>query len=373
MSVSRRGFLTGLATGAGVLTAASAKASGIKQFEGYEGRFGLLHDTTLCVGCRSCEQACDEVNGHPPPEKPIDDKSVFDEFRRVTPTQFTVVNRYKAAEGREPPVYRKQQCMHCNEPCCASVCLVHAFTKTPEGPVLYNPDVCLGCRYCVMACPYNALSYEYDHALDPKVMRCTMCYPRIKEGKHPGCADACPTGAILYGERKDLIEIARERIAKHPDRYIDHVFGEHEFAGTSWLVLAGVPFKDLGLHEGVTHESLPSIGTAYLSVVPLVVTIYPGLLMAFYAFSRRKDRLAHEDLDEAVRVAIASADEDTKKKLKEAADKAGKDKEKAINTAVKKALKDAEKKAEEEKKAAAAKAAAEKDAAPKSDDEEAKS
>ena len=322
MSVSRRGFLAGLATGAGVLTAGSAKAAGVKHFEGHKGRFGLLHDTTLCVGCRSCEAACKQVNGHPPLDKPIDDKSVFEQHRRITPTQFTVVNRYREGEGRTPPVYRKHQCMHCNEPCCASVCLVHAFEKTPEGPVLYDPDVCLGCRYCVMACPYNALSYEYDSAFDPKVMRCTMCYPRIKEGKNPGCADACPTGAILYGEREELIEIAQERIRKDPDRYIDHIFGEHEFGGTSWMVLSGTGFGNLGLHEGVTHESLPSIGTSYLSVVPLVVTIYPGLLMAFYAFSKRKDKLAHEELEEAVRAAVEKADEETKAKLKQATDKA---------------------------------------------------
>lgn len=354
MSVSRRGFLTGLATGAGVLASRSASAAGVQHFDGHEGRFGLLHDTTLCVGCRSCEKACKEVNGHPPPDKPIDDKSVFASQRRITPTEFTVVNRHHEAQGRKQPVYRKHQCMHCNEPCCASVCLVHAFEKTPEGPVLYDPDVCLGCRYCVMACPYNALSYEYDSAFDPKVMRCTMCYPRIKEGKHPGCSDACPTGAIVYGKREELIEVAKERIRKSPERYVDHVFGEHEFGGTSWLVLAGVPFKSLGLHEGATHESLPAIGTSYLSVVPLVVTIYPGLLMAFYAFSKRKDKLAREELEAAVRQAIEKADDDTKAKLKEAAEKAATDKEKAINAAVKKALKEAEKKAEEEKKAAAA-------------------
>ncbi len=361
MSVSRRGFLTGLATGAGVLSAGTANAAGAKHFDGYEGRMGLLHDTTLCVGCRSCEEACKEVNGHPPIETPINDKTVFDEHRRVTPDGFTVVNRHRKGNGRTPPVYRKHQCMHCNEPCCASVCLVHAFEKTPEGPLLYDPDVCLGCRYCVMACPYHALSYEYDHPFDPKVMRCTMCYPRIKEGKQPGCAEACPTGAIVYGKRKDLIEVAEERIRKSPDRYIDHVFGQHEFGGTSWLILSGVPFAELGLHEGVTHESLPSIGTSYLSVVPLVVTIYPGLLMAFYAFSKRKDKLAQQDLDQAVRAAIEKADDETKQKLKQASEKASKDKEKAINAAVKKALKEAEKKrAEEEKKAAEHKAADEK-------------
>ena len=355
MSISRRGFLTGVATGAGVLASKSANAAGVKHFEGHPGRFGLLHDTTLCVGCRSCEEACAEVNHHPPPTVPVGDTAIFDKMRRVEPTHFTVVNRYRKAEGAKPAVFRKQQCMHCNEPCCASVCLVHAFEKTPEGPVLYDPDVCLGCRYCVMACPYYALSYEYDEPLEPRVMRCTMCYDRIKENKEPACAEICPTGAIVFGKREDLLTVARERIAKNPDKYLDHIFGEDEFGGTSWLTLAAIPFHDLGLHEGVTHESLPSIGTAYLGVVPLVVTIYPGLLMAFYAFSKRKDKLAEDELDSAVRDAVAKADDATKKKLEAAAAKASTDKEKAINQAVKKALTEAAKQAEAVKKEEAAK------------------
>jgi Fe-S-cluster-containing dehydrogenase component len=341
MSVSRRRFIGGVIGSAGALAAGSVNAGTVKHFAGYAGRYGLLHDTTLCVGCRSCEAACKEVNGLPPSDVPLDDKEIFDIKRGIAPDELTVVNRYRDAEEGRPAVYRKQQCMHCNEPCCATVCLVHAFEKTPEGPVLYNPDVCIGCRYCVTACPYYALSYEFDDPLTPRVMRCTMCYPRIKEGLNPGCADACPTGAITFGKREDLITVARERIRKNPDRYIDHIFGEHEFGGTSWLVLAGVPFTELDLHEGLTHESLPAIGTSYLSVVPLIITVYPGLLAAFYAFSKRKDKLARQELQKAIAETVANADEETKAKLAKAAAKATKDKKIAVDMAVKKALAEA--------------------------------
>jgi formate dehydrogenase iron-sulfur subunit len=338
MSMSRRGFLGSLAAGAGVLATGTAEASTVEHFEGYPGRYGLLHDTTLCVGCRSCEVACAKVNALPEPRQPIGDLDVFETVRRTSATALTVVNRYRGGTGDEPPVYRKLQCMHCNEPCCATVCLVHAFTKTPEGPILYNPDVCIGCRYCIMACPYYALAYEYDNPIDPRVMRCTMCYPRIKEGLNPGCADACPVGAITFGRREDLIEVARDRIRKFPDRYINHVFGEYEFGGTSWLMLAGIPFHELDLHEGVTHESLPAIGTSYLSVVPLIVTIYPGLLAGFYAFTKRKDKLAKAELEAALAEARARGEEEMKGKLAQAAERAAKDKERAVQTAVSKAL-----------------------------------
>lgn len=349
MSVSRRGFFGGLAAGAGALVAGSAHAAGGKHFQGHAGRFGILHDTTLCVGCRSCEVACAEVNALPTPAEPVGDMSPFAKARRITPTSLTVVNRYQDKAGAGKAVFRKEQCMHCNEPCCASVCLVRAFTKTPEGPVLYDPDVCIGCRYCVMACPYYALSYEYDDPITPKVMRCTMCYPRIKEGKQPGCTEACPNGAITFGKRADLIKVARERIRKSPEQYIDHVFGEHEFGGTSWMVLAGVSFSSLNLHEGATHTSLPEIGTSFLSVVPLVVTIYPGLLAGFYAFSKRKEKLSKQQAEAAVVEALMQADEKTKKLLEAAATKAGKAREQAVKFAVKKALTEAEKAREQQK------------------------
>jgi hypothetical protein len=169
-----------------------------------------------------------------------------------------------------------------------------------------------------------------------------MCYDRIKDGKNPGCADACPMGAITFGDREELIKVARERIRKHPERYIDHVFGEHEFGGTSWMVLAGTPFRALDLDEGVTSEPLPAIATSYLGVVPLVITIYPGLLLGMYAFSRRHEAVAKSEREEAVAAAVAAAEEESQKKLAAAADRAAKDKERAVEAAVKKAIAEAQ-------------------------------
>ena len=353
MSISRRGFLKGLALGGAAIGgtaagASSAQAAGAAHFAGYPDRVGLLHDTTLCVGCRSCEAACAEVNDLPAPEPAVDpaaldDPAIFDEKRGHTDTAFTVVNRYREAEGDRPAVFRKQQCMHCNEPCCVSVCFVHAFTKTPEGPVEYDPSVCVGCRYCVMACPYYALGYEYDEPLTPRVMRCTMCLPRIREGKNPACADACPMGAITFGKRDDLIKVARERIRKNPERYIDHVYGEHEYGGTSWLVLGGIPFGEMALHENAPHTSIPEMGSGFLSVVPLVITIYPGLLAGLYAFSKRRERLAEESKDGALAAAAARAAEEMEDRLQAAARTAAAQKDSAVTMAVKKALAEVEK------------------------------
>jgi len=347
MTISRRGFLGGMAGAAAALVTRPASAgehTEASTFAGYPGRFWLLHDTTLCVGCRSCEAACNVVNELPKATAPIGDQAVFAKERRPTATALTVVNRY-AVDGKL--VYRKQQCMHCNEPSCVSVCLVSALTKSPEGPVVYDPQACMGCRYCMTACPYYALAYEYG-SNNPRVMRCTMCYSRIKDGKNPGCADACPTGAIQFGKRSDLLRVARDRFQKHPGKYVEHIFGEHEFGGTSWMLVAGTSFGNLGLGSfaNASHTPLPELTKSFLSLVPLVLTLWPGLLVGFYAFTQRKEKLSEEEARARVVEALLKADDETKQKLAAAATKAGKDKEKEIAQAVKKALAEAEKKKE---------------------------
>ena len=94
----------------------------------------------------------------------------------------------------------------------------------------------------MIACPFEIPTYEYDEAFTPRVMKCTMCFERVKEKKLPGCVESCPNEALTFGKRKDLIKIARERIKKYPGRYQDHIYGEAEMGGTSWLYLSGVPF-----------------------------------------------------------------------------------------------------------------------------------
>jgi Fe-S-cluster-containing dehydrogenase component len=314
-----------------------------EHFTGYPDSFGVLHDTTLCVGCRSCEAACNEVNGLPPPEQPFDDLTVLGQKRRTSASAYTVVNRHEVDDYPKSPVFRKSQCNHCLEPACASACFVGAFTKTAEGAVVYDPSVCVGCRYCIIACPFNIPTYEYDVVLEPRVMKCTLCHPRIAEGKLPGCVEACPMEALTFGKRTDLITIARERIRKTPDRYIDHVYGEHEMGGTSWLYITGAPFEALGLRTDLGELPAPELTAGALGMVPMVIGVWPVLLGGIYLMSHQKDRLAAEEKAAAVDDALAKAKAEAEEKAKKAAEKAKKDKEQAVEKAVKKALEDAAK------------------------------
>jgi len=350
MTLSRRTFIKSIAGGAGLALGGSA-AAGHGTFHGYPDSNAILHDTTRCVGCRSCEAACNSVNGLPAPERPFTDTSVLDDKRSTDEKTFTVVNRYEVEKepGKKVAYFRKVQCNHCLEPCCASVCFVKAFKKTPEGPVLYDPSVCVGCRYCLLACPFYALTYEYDNPLEPQVVRCTMCYPRIKEGKLPGCVEACPMGALTYGKRDELLLIARERIQKDPDRYVNYIYGEHEVGGQSWLHLSAVPFEDLGL-PSLTTRPAPELTSGALSLVPVVVGTWPVLLTGIYAINKRKDKIAEQEQSDAVAQAEARTRDEMKQKMDTAAEKAKQDKQKAVETAVKKALAEEAKKQEKDPK-----------------------
>ncbi len=248
MTLDRRGFLklaaTGTAVAAGSLAAAEAGASTGASAHDAANAFGVLVDTTLCIGCRKCEWGCNQANDLPKRERAdFDDKTVLETHRRPDVTAFTVVNRVAAPPEVRQAAFAKIQCMHCVHPACASACIVGALRKQPEGPVTYDAWKCIGCRYCMVACPFQIPAYEYSRALEPRVMKCSFCFDRIvKEGRQPSCIENCPEEALTFGRRDDLRALAHAKIAANPDRYLDHIYGESEVGGTSWMYLAGVDF-----------------------------------------------------------------------------------------------------------------------------------
>ncbi len=367
MAISRRKFLGWMgAAGLGATVGKSAQAASNKHFEGYPNSMGVLHDVVRCVGCRTCEEACNSVNQLPPPKQSFKDLTVLDQKRRTDAKTYTVVNRFETEAQGQVPLYVKNQCNHCLEPACASACFVKAFTKTKEGAVIYDESVCVGCRYCMIACPFEIPTYEYDKVLTPRVMKCTLCHPRLLEGKLPGCVEVCPTEALTFGRREDLLHIARERIRRQPDRYVDHIYGENEMGGTSWLYIAGAPFSALGMREDLGITPAPALTAGALGAVPIVVGLWPVLLTGIYAVSRRKDKIAQEEQSAAIAAAVAASKEESASELQKVLAMKEKEKETAINMAVKKALEE-EAKAREEEAARTDEAAA-----PPQDDTESK-
>ncbi len=295
MSMTRRTFAATL-TAAAVSAAAPA---GAWESKAPPDPYGCLVDVTRCVGCRKCEQACNEVNHMPKPDQKFTDLTVLDGKRRPDAQSYTVINRYYPGQidhrDRLKPSFVKVQCMHCQDPACASACITGALQKMENGTVRYDVAKCIGCRYCMAACPFEIPAYEYDASLFPKVQKCTFCYERVEqEGKMPGCASICPVEAITFGKRNNLLEIARNRIASDPGRYIDHIYGENEAGGTSWLYIADQPFDRLGFLKVPDYPPsmvTETIQSSLFSYLWSPIALFAGLtgVMALTHKNRKED------------------------------------------------------------------------------------
>ncbi len=234
----RRAFLKGCLAGAGTCLLGPG-VMGAATENHFGDKVAMLNDCTRCVGCRACQTACRRYNGLPP----SDNDALYDMPLGLEDTHYTTIKLWR--EGQQHS-FIKRQCMHCNVPSCVSACPVTALQKQRQGNITYDPDKCIGCRYCMIACPFNVPRFEFDSAT-PEIKKCNFCKDKIFKGEQPTCAAVCPTGAIVYGTRDEMIAEAHRRIEANPDRYINHVYGETEVGGTSVLYLSGVPFEALGL------------------------------------------------------------------------------------------------------------------------------
>jgi len=211
----------------------------------------VLVDLTKCNGCRQCEAACQKAAGFDyPTAEELKDASVFARIRRLGPRAYTTINKYDVPGGTSEPssVFVKSNCLHCNDPACASACLVGALRKEANGAVSYDAWKCMGCRYCMVACPFQVPAYEYQNSFTPKVRKCVFCFEkRLVQGGVPACVQACPMQVMTFGRRGDLIRLAKEKLEEQSGRYYPHVYGEHEVGGTAWMYLSSAPFQKIDL------------------------------------------------------------------------------------------------------------------------------
>ncbi|HJW13731.1 MAG TPA: 4Fe-4S dicluster domain-containing protein [Thermoanaerobaculia bacterium] len=243
-------------------------------------RKGILLDTTRCIGCGACSLACKERNRLPRTSQDVLSDTLSDKT-------FSVVNR-------KGPRYVRRMCMHCDVPSCASACPVGAFQKTAAGPVVYDRDKCMGCRYCMLACPFNVPKYEWSKTL-PRVRKCDMCADRVAQGLATACASVCPTGATKFGTREELLAEARARIAADPKKYYNYIYGAQEVGGTSVLVISDVRPEELGYRTDLVHEPPAMLTWRVLSKIPNVVAVGSVLLGGIYWVTRRSEEVARAE------------------------------------------------------------------------------
>ena len=255
----------------------------------------VLYDATKCIGCRACQVACKQWNELP--AVATTNTGTYENPPRMDAYTFTKISFTELEDnGKFQWVFAKHQCMHCEHPACVEACIVGALEKRPDGPVTYDDNKCIGCRYCQVACPFGIPNFEWDKPL-PWIRKCTFCADRQGGGLKPACVTTCPSGALEFGERDDLIAEARERIAATPGRYVDHIYGEKEVGGTSWLYLSPVPFEKLGLptlgSEPVTINAARAMG----AVPPALLGVAAAMTGIYWLTKRRQKISQAEDGD----------------------------------------------------------------------------
>lgn len=236
----------------------------------------LLIDVTKCTGCEQCVDACRRANDLEP-ELPFTRMS-SDGLSSRRLTSLVPLSRTRFA---------KKQCLHCLKPGCVDACLVGAITKTECGAVVYDPGKCIGCRYCMLACPMGIPRYEWDKLL-PYMKKCSMCFERQEEGEIPACVAVCPHGALSFGERDVILSGAKQIVAAQPDVYLQHVYGEHEFGGTCVMYITDVSLEKLGWSDTVGNRSIHSYTWPVMAKTPFLAAGVLGLGSLFIIRRRMK-------------------------------------------------------------------------------------
>lgn len=246
---------------------------------------GVLVDLTRCIGCRGCQVACKSWNERS--VKPTELESEFTNPKQLNSECFTNISYIEQDQDARPVwSFVKNQCMHCKDPACLSACPVGAFHKTAEGAVLYNFGRCIGCRYCMVACPFNIPKYEWEKT-SPWIRKCTFCADRIENGKVPACIKVCPTGTMFFGSLDEVTKEAETRIAGNQGTYVDHIYGKEEAGGTQWIYLSAIPFEQLGFRMGIPGAKLPDLTWNMLGSIPAKVGALVVGLSLIAAFRNR--------------------------------------------------------------------------------------
>lgn len=247
----------------------------------------MLIDITKCIGCEKCVMACVKSN----------DLGKNIPMGQHTPDglsakRFTSIFKKRTLKDKKIH-YIKKQCRHCLEPACVSACLVGAMQKSPEGPVIYDADKCMGCRYCMVACPYGIPKYEWEKPI-PYVKKCNFCYERTKNNQKPECVQACPKGALTYGERDELIALAKKTIKENPGVYVNKVYGELEVGGTSVMYISDIPLEFLRGERDPGKTPLPSLTWQSLSKVPHEFVGMGAIMASIYWIVGRRVKLQQQ-------------------------------------------------------------------------------
>lgn len=278
-----------------------------------------LIDITNCIGCRACQVACKEWNERDGEKTELLPELGYQNPAVLSAKTLTLISSHELVSPDLPGGMRNdfvmRRCLHCLEPACVSACPTTALERRLDGPTLFDPSQCIGCRYCMWACPWDVPTADWE-SHTPQIHKCTHCADRCDQPPPlsrnaqpltnvevqsfvdnittPACVKACPADALKFGTREQMLAEAHRRMEKRPGRYVDHVYGEKEAGGTSVMYLSAVPFEKLGFPK-VSDKPYPSYTKfALKAVAPAVLAL--GALLGFTSsfFQRRRNRLLAE-------------------------------------------------------------------------------
>jgi formate dehydrogenase iron-sulfur subunit len=200
----------------------------------------VLVDLRRCIGCRGCQVSCKRWNDREATKTVMntDPKLEWTNPPSLSPQTYTYVRFVKTGSDESLNwTFAKIQCNHCIEPHCVNACPTTALIKRENGPVTYRKEVCIGCGYCINACPFEVPHFDEENKV---IEKCTFCSERLDEGLEPACVQACPTDTLVLMSLEEA-----QRKAKEAEARGLHTYGLYEVGGTSWIYISKVPFSDL--------------------------------------------------------------------------------------------------------------------------------
>ncbi len=247
---------------------------------------GVLVDITRCIGCRGCQVACKEWNERDAQKTSF--KGDFTNPAKLSSDCYTNIRFIETEKKGEPAwTFVRNQCLHCKNAACVSACPVGALTKSAQGAVIYNYDKCIGCRYCMVACPFDIPKYEWE-STQPWMQKCSFCSERIQDNMLPACIKTCPTATMYFDDYNKVVQEAKKRVASQSGNYINHIYGLDEAGGTNWIYISDIPFDKLGFNTRIPDIALPDLTWSVLAAIPKKIIGIAAFLSVIAYFRTRE-------------------------------------------------------------------------------------
>lgn len=278
MKLPRRTFikLTGAAA-----AAAAVSGAGVESAVSAGQEKSILIDISKCTGCRVCVLACKQWNRLPSEENKFsktDNGSPY--FSAINWINIVFKQYINGADGGEKWIYTRQSCMHCRNAACVIVCPANAITHNEFGAVVIDEKKCIGCNYCIANCTFNVVGFDQSRNIARK---CTLCSDRLAQGLAPACAHSCPTGALTFGDRSDILNLAGARVEelkKNGHKNVE-LYGLSELEGLQMVYVLSEGKEDSQAKYGLPEDPRISASAQVWSYLFKPVRAFLVMVLAF--------------------------------------------------------------------------------------------